>query len=105
MEAYLVWGNSGHVPSKNMQTKPLEVFAPIFMKDAHSDESNEKSIFRFLRFLIFELWLITFIIYQKYTDQNKSCSKVFKFTGKMRKKMRIALKIIFHFESFFLCDF
>ena len=32
---------------------------PIFMKDAHSAESNEKSIFRFL---FFELWLILFTV-------------------------------------------
>ena len=36
----------GLVPSKDMQT-PLLIFAPIFMKDVHSVESNEKSIFRF----------------------------------------------------------
>ena len=27
------------------------------MKDAEYAETNEKSIFRFLRFLVFELWL------------------------------------------------
>ena len=35
-------------------------FAPIFMKDVHSAESNEKYIFRYL---FFELWLIVFTIY------------------------------------------
>ena len=39
----------------------MPVSAPIFMKDAHSAESHEKPIFRFLTF---ELWLIIFTIYQ-----------------------------------------
>ena len=34
----------------------------IYMKDAHSAESNEKSSIIFLRFLVFELWLIAFTI-------------------------------------------
>ena len=51
-----------------MQTPLPLSFAPIFMKDMHSAESNEKSIFRFL---ILELWLIVFTIYQKFTDQQK----------------------------------
>ena len=38
------------------------------MKDAHSAESNEESIFQFL---FFELWLIIFTNYQKFTDQIK----------------------------------
>ena len=58
-------------------------FAPMYMKDTHSIESNEKSIFQFLQFLFFELWLLIFTIYQKFTDQKKSCSKVAKFTGKL----------------------
>ena len=37
-----------------MQTPSLS-FVPIFMKDAHSAESNEKSILRFFQFLFFEL--------------------------------------------------
>ena len=40
-------------------------FAPIFMKEAHSAESNEKSIFRFLQFLFFQLWLIVFTFKKK----------------------------------------
>ena len=51
----------GPVPSIDMQTCHfLLSFAPISMKDAHSTESNKKSIFRFL---FFELWLIAFPIY------------------------------------------
>ena len=51
------------VPSKDMQTHhPLEI-SSIFMKDVHNAESNEKSIFRFLKFLFFELWLSVFTIY------------------------------------------
>ena len=38
----------GLFPTKDMQTPPLS-FTPIFMIDAHSAESNEKSIFRFDR--------------------------------------------------------
>ena len=49
----------GPVPGKYMQTPPLS-FAPICMKHAHSAESKEKSIFRFL---FFELWLIVFTFF------------------------------------------
>ena len=54
----LIWEekNIGPVPSKDIQTLAHLSFAPIFMKDAHSAESNEKSIFQFLRFLVFEIW-------------------------------------------------
>ena len=37
------------VPSKDIQT------GQIFMKDAKCAETNEKSIFRYLQFLFFEL--------------------------------------------------
>ena len=37
------------------------------MIDAHSAESNEKSILRFFWFLFFELWLIVFTIYRWHT--------------------------------------
>ena len=40
-------------------------FAPIFMKDAHSVESNEIWIFRFFLFLFFEL--IVFTIKERHT--------------------------------------
>ena len=43
----------------NCSNFPLRI-APVFMKDAHSAESNENSMFRFL---FFELWLIVFTIY------------------------------------------
>ena len=39
----------GPVPCKNMQNPPFS-FASIFLKDAHSAESNEISIFRYLIF-------------------------------------------------------
>ena len=71
------------------------------MKYAHIAELNEKLIFRFL---LSELWLILFTIYQKFTDQKKSCSEVAEFTG----TMQIALKMINSFTkfmSFILCDF
>ena len=61
----LIWEekNIGPVPSKDIQTLAPLNFAPIFMKDAHSAESNEKSFFRCLQFLFFELWLHVFTIY------------------------------------------
>ena len=46
-------------------------FASSFMIDAHSAESNEKYNFRFIRFLFYELWLIVFTIYQKFTDRKQ----------------------------------
>ena len=52
-----------------MRTSPPPLsFAPIFMKDSHGAEANEKSI---LRFLFFDLWLIVFTVYQKFTDQKE----------------------------------
>ena len=54
-------------PTKDMQKpSPPCPFrsTPIFMKDAYSAESNEKSIFQFL---FFELWLIVFTIYGWHT--------------------------------------
>ena len=49
--------------SKDIQTPPPPPPSPIFIKNAHIAESNEKSYFRFFRFIFFELWLITFTIY------------------------------------------
>ena len=46
-----------------MQTPPPLRSGHIYMKDAHSAESNEKSYIRFFWFLVFELWLIEFTIY------------------------------------------
>ena len=66
----LILTHIGPVPSKDMQTSLS--FAPIFMKDAPSAESIEKSI---SRFLFFELWLIVFTIYQKFTDKKKGVQK------------------------------
>ena len=59
------------VPSKDMQTGPPPRIVPICMKDTHNAESNEKSIFRSMRFFSFELWLIVFTIYEKITAKKK----------------------------------
>ena len=75
------------------------------MEDLELVISKEKSNLRFFRFLFFEIWLITFTIYGDTPGvpptKKKSCSKVVKFTG----KMRIALTMIFKLLSFILCDF
>ena len=59
----------GPVPSKDMQTPPHTSFAPIFMKDTQSTESNDKSNFRFL---FFELWLIVSTIYKQTKNLGKN---------------------------------
>ena len=71
------------------------------MKDAHSAELNEKSIFRFL---FFELWLIVFTIYgdtpgfsSVSPTEQKNLSKLVKFTGKMRNELK---KMKNHFFDF-----
>ena len=51
----------GPVPCKDPSPPPLRS-GHIHMKDAHSAESNEKSYFRYFRFLFFQLWLIVFTI-------------------------------------------
>ena len=52
---------TGPVPSKDMQTPPPPLRSGhIYMEDAHSAASNEKSYFRFS---FFELWLIVFKTY------------------------------------------
>ena len=62
------------------------------MEDAHSAESNGKSIFRFL---CFQLWLLVFIIYSntpRFSGESptkKNRSKGVKFTGKMRNELKI----------------
>ena len=53
-------------------TAPL-IFAPIFMKDAHSAELNEKSFFLFL---FFWLWLIVFTIYGEKSSLSPTKKKV-----------------------------
>ena len=53
---------TGFFLTKDMQTTTLRS-GHIYMKDAYSSESNEKSIFRFFLFLFFELWLIVSTIY------------------------------------------
>ena len=48
----------GPARNKDMQISPPPLRSgPIFMKDVHSAESNEKSCFRFFQFLVFKLWL------------------------------------------------
>ena len=87
---------SGPVPRKDIQTHYIYIYYN------HSAESNEKSYVRFFPFLFFELWLFTI-----YGDTpsvpliKKSCSKVAKFTG----KMRIALTMIFAMHEFFFTTF
>ena len=67
---------------------PFLSFAPLFMIDAHSAESNGKSIFLFL---FFELWLIVYTIYGDTPSLAPTKKKVVKFTG----KIHFALKMIF----------
>ena len=76
------------VPSKDMQIPPTAPLrnSRIFMKDAQCAETNEKYIFRFFRFLFFELWSILFTISSCFTiinNQKKKSSTVVKFTWKM----------------------
>ena len=59
----------GFFPTNDMQAPSPLRSGNICMKDAHSAESNEKSIFRFL---FFELWLIVFTIY----GESPGCSCV-----------------------------
>ena len=54
----------GFFPSKVMQTFPPPFRSGhIYMKDAHSAKSNDKLVFRFLRFSFCESWLIGFTVY------------------------------------------
>ena len=73
----------------------------IYMKDANSAELNEKKYFRFFQFLFFDLWLAVFKIYGDTPGvpptRKKSCSKVIKFTGKMRKVLERMQNPIFSF--------
>ena len=76
-----------------MQTPPLPLplgIAPIFMKEAHSAESNQKCIFQIL---YFELWLIVFTIHKNLPTKKL----LFKFTG----KIRISILYI-NFDFFFV---
>ena len=52
-------GGLGFFPTKDMQTHSLFKSGEIYRKDAQWTETNEKSIFRFLRFSIFEIWSIS----------------------------------------------
>ena len=45
----------GPVPINDKQTAPPLCFDPIFIKDAQCAGTDEKTVFRFLRFLFFEL--------------------------------------------------
>ena len=49
------------VPSKVGQTPSPPRIAPIFMKDAQCAVKNEKSIFRFMRFLFFRV-MVDFVL-------------------------------------------
>ena len=58
-----MWSYDGPVPSKDILNPSPLSSGHIYMKDAHSSEFDEKSYFRSFRFLVFELWLIVFAIY------------------------------------------
>ena len=61
----------------------------IYRREAQWAETNEKSIFQFVRFSFFELWLIVFTIYMCVTSQKKiSRSIAVKFTEKMRNELK-----------------
>ena len=64
----------------------------LYMKDAQCAIANEKS---YLRFLVFELLLPKML---QELRKKKSCSKVAKFTG----KIRIDQTTIFRTDNFFL---
>ena len=70
----------------------------IYMKDANTAESNEKSFFRFFRFLFLELWLILFRIYGDTqgvpSPKKNSCSKEAKLfkNSKLFKRGQICMK-------------
>ena len=57
------------------------------MKDVHSAKSNEKLVFWFL---FFDLWQVVFTNYQKFTNQKKKIK-----SGQIYRKKRIALETIF----------
>ena len=84
-----------------MQTSPPIPLSltPISMKDAHSAQSNEKSIFRFLQFIFFELWLIVFTIYQIFSDE-----KMFKSCQIYRKDEDCSENIFLVHESFLVFE-
>ena len=72
----------GPVPSKDMPTSSIRI-APISMKDAHSVESNEKSI---LRFLFFELWSILYLLVSiKKQSRGKAPHQIYIFFSQMDK--------------------
>ena len=68
-------------PHNHPYSSPLRS-SHIYIEDAHSAESNEKSYIRFFRFLFFELWLIIFKIYGDTLSVPpttcSTCSKLFK---------------------------
>ena len=55
---FILISAQSQVPICRLQTLPPLKNGQIYMKDAHCAATNEKSIFRFLRFLFFELWSI-----------------------------------------------
>ena len=82
---------------------PLRI-APIFMKDAHSAETNEKTIFRFLFFQVMANCIHNLQcddwIFKCVTNQKKSRLKVVKFTENMRnelKRMKNSKYLVFAF--------
>ena len=66
---------------------------PIFLKDANSAESNEKSIFRFLFFSSYGWWYLKFTgdtpgLFKWVSNQKKSRSKMVKLTEKMSNELK-----------------
>ena len=73
MYIYTLWP----CPKEGYADPPALRSGHIYMKDAHSTESNKKSYFRFFQLLFFVLWLILFLVDLCHRPNKKSCSKVF----------------------------
>ena len=73
-----------------MQTSPSTLcFAPIFMMDAHSTESNEISIFIFYVIAdFFSQFMSDTGIFKCVANRKKNLSKVVKFTKKMLSELK-----------------
>ena len=67
--------------------KKFKIFQ-IYMKDGQWAETNEKSISNFSDFYFFILFTVTHLDFQVCHRQKNNRSKVAKFTGKMRNKLK-----------------
>ena len=83
---------TGCFPSQDIQTSPPLRSGTLFMKDAHSAESNEKSIIRFFFLVmddcIYSLRWLTWI-FKCVTIQKNNRSKLVEFTGKMYNELKL----------------